>query len=231
MPPGHLKGKTAIVVDVLRASTTMTAALAAGAAGITPFASVEAAREAGPERMLTGGERQGVRVEGFDLGNSPLEYTSDTVAGHEIRFTTTNGTRAIEASRDAEALWIGSFVNASAVLEAARRSSRDIAVVCSGTERRPTLEDNLFAGLVAWELFRNGVVAGNVVAQSVAEIWSAAARAMQRGDSLFDVLLRSPWAQRLMRLDREPDIRFAAERDRFDILPRLDPQRNLIVVA
>lgn len=148
----------AVVVDVLRATTTLTAALAAGAARVTPVATPEAAhaRQRQVPAALLCGERGGRIVPGFDLGNSPLEYTAERVAGRELVFASTNGSLALLAAERARRRLIGAFVNASAVLHAVLRASAvvrsvggdpEVAIVCAGTQGRFSLED---AGLAGW---------------------------------------------------------------------------------
>ena len=182
--------------------------------------------------MLTGCERQGVRIEGFDLGNSPLEYTAERVSGREIRFTTSNGTKAISACDKAEQLVIGSFVNAGAIVEFLGNQANPVAVVCAGTEGRPTLEDSLFAGWICDRLCtrsgRSPWKAG-LAAQAAAEMWRAAARQIESGGTLFDVLSRSPWGKRLLDLERADDVRFASELDKFDFVPILNRTSGLFV--
>src|SRR5438132_9688378 len=117
MDPDELRDGTAVVIDVLRASTTICHALAAGAREVIPCLEVEEARRVAADnsgsRPMLGGEREGVRIEGFDLGNSPGEYRPDTVGGRTVVFTTTNGTRAMLGCRSARRVLIGSFVNFS----------------------------------------------------------------------------------------------------------------------
>lgn len=110
MPPAAVAGGVAVVIDVIRASTTITTAVANGAASVFPVESVERARERASslgQGTLLGGERGGIRIEGFDLGNSPREYTPERVAGHQIVFTTTNGTAALAACHEAAVVMIG----------------------------------------------------------------------------------------------------------------------------
>jgi 2-phosphosulfolactate phosphatase len=228
----RIAGRIAVVIDVLRASTTMTAALHAGAAGIAAFSCIDSARAAGDERMLTGGERRGVRIEGFDLGNSPLEYTPERVAGREIRFTTSNGTRAITACHAAGSLVIGSFVNARAIVDRVRRQNGDVALVCAGTEGKPTLEDSLFAGLVCDHLCPRGMRTKwrpAVAAFAAAEMWRTASRQIEAGSTLYDVLSRTPWGIRLLELGRHDDVRYASEIDKFDFVPTFNRVQGLIV--
>lgn len=144
------------MIDVLRASTTIATALAAGAAGVVPVRDLVAARSLaarlGPD-VLTGGERGGRRIDGFDLGNSPGEYTPDRVNGRTIVFTTTNGTAAVEACGSAAEILVGAIVNRAAVAVACQMLSRlhadaPVHLVCAGTDGMVTLEDILGAGAI-----------------------------------------------------------------------------------
>ena len=150
LPGRDLAGSIAIVFDVLRATSTMVTALAHGAAGIWPVRTVEEAwalREKKPDALL-GGERHGDRIEGFDLGNSPLEY-GENVRGREIIATTTNGTIAMRAVEHASSVFAASLLNNGAV--AAHLNSTpdsDIVIVAAGTFREAALEDILAAGML-----------------------------------------------------------------------------------
>jgi phosphosulfolactate phosphohydrolase-like enzyme len=155
MPPAAVAGGVAVVIDVIRASTTITTAVANGAASVFPVESVERALERASslgEGTLLGGERGGIRIEGFDLGNSPREYTPERVAGHQIVFTTTNGTAALAACHEAAVVMIGCLVNRSAVAVAARAAAVEhqtaVHLVCAGVERQLAEEDLLGAGAI-----------------------------------------------------------------------------------
>lgn len=156
MLDGVTAGGIAIVIDVLRASTTITTALANGATGIWPACTIQEARRlalaTGPDTLL-GGERGGRPVDGFDAGNSPLEYSRARVAGHPIVLTTTNGTLALHACRDASEVIVGAIINRSAVATLARslavaNKRCDIHLVCAGTDGEVTEEDVLAAGAI-----------------------------------------------------------------------------------
>ena len=151
LPQRELGGATAVVFDILRATSTMVTALAHGAAGIYPAKSIEEAwalREKMPGALL-GGERHGDRIEGFDLGNSPLEY-GENVRGRTIISTTTNGTIALRACEGAREVLAGSFLNMESVAGHLRESEAgEIILVCAGTFREAALEDVLAAGLLA----------------------------------------------------------------------------------
>ncbi len=222
------------MIDVLRASTTITTALQAGASSLIPVSTVDEAREfrAAHPGTLAGGERGGQCIDGFDLGNSPLEYTAERVAGRCIAFTTTNGTRAIAACQSAGALVIGSFVNARSIVDLLRHGGRDVALACAGTDGAPTLDDVLLAGWIC-ESLTDGPQSGQwrlgVAARAAREIWRTAGRQLQRGNTLYDLLCQTRGGQNLLQIDRHADIRFAAEIDRFHAIPRFDSSRNRII--
>lgn len=158
--PAELSGKTVVVVDILRATTTIIQALAAGATQVVPCLEIEDARRIAAELIgpiVLGGERGGEQIPGFDLGNSPAEYRPQTVGGKSVVFTTTNGTRAMLHSRQARRVLLGAFVNFSAVCRELAGEER-IAMVCAGTDGHVTREDTLFAGAVVNDLFRSGSI-------------------------------------------------------------------------
>jgi 2-phosphosulfolactate phosphatase len=153
MTPADTTGRVVLVIDVLRASTSIAVALANGARAVIPLDSTEDAvtRAKAFERseVRLAGERQMRPIPGFDLGNSPLEFTREAVEGKTVLMTTTNGTAAIGALQGARDVVIGSYVNFSAVLamlRAALRGGTDITVVCAGRERQFSLEDAACAG-------------------------------------------------------------------------------------
>lgn len=157
--PSELQGGIAVILDILRASTTIVHALAHGAACVIPTAEVEEAihvKETLPaESVLLGGEREGLLIPGFDLDNNPFAYTADVVQGKTIVFTTSNGTRALHRSRQADRVLIGGFVNLTAAVDVLLADSRPIHLVCAGTMGKITLEDTLCAGALV-----DGLLAG-----------------------------------------------------------------------
>src|SRR5207247_8404779 len=148
--PGSLAGGVAVVIDVLRATTTIVHALAAGCAAVIPCAEVDEAKKIAaalrPGKVLLGGERGGKLIRGFDLGNSPREYTAKACKKATLVFTTTNGTRAVLRAAEAERVLIAAFVNYSAVCELLRTDARPVHIVCAGCDGAPALEDTLLAG-------------------------------------------------------------------------------------
>jgi len=146
-----VEGRTAVVIDVIRATSTLVEALANGAKAFFPTVSTEEAvklaSSLGREDTLLCGERRGLKVEGFDLGNSPAEFTSEVVGGKQLVMTTTNGTRAFAAVEGADRVLAASFMNLSAVADALDGVS-DLVIVCSGRENRFSLDDALCAGML-----------------------------------------------------------------------------------
>jgi 2-phosphosulfolactate phosphatase len=159
IPHGSLRGGVAVVVDVLRATTVMVHALAAGCEAVIPCGEIDEAREiaAGlPEgTALLVGERQGLPISGFDLGNSPDDFTPEVCAGKTLVMTTTNGTRAILASLEAERVYIASFGNLRAtsselsVQFLKKDHKHPVHIICAGTDGHISLEDSLLAGALA----------------------------------------------------------------------------------
>jgi 2-phosphosulfolactate phosphatase len=154
-------GRTVAVIDVLRASTSITVAMANGARNIIPFESSEEAvlRSKSFERrdVLLAGERKMRPIPGFDLGNSPGEFSRDVVEGKTILFATTNGTVALVGVTGAKEVVVASYANFSLVLStlrAAARGGSDVTIICAGRDRQFALEDSACAGRYARHLIR-----------------------------------------------------------------------------
>ncbi len=147
-----LRDKTIVVIDVLRASTTIITALDNGAREIIPVTSVERAVKISGrlfgDVVLLGGERNGKMIQGFNLGNSPGEYTEERVRGKAIVFSSTNGSQAIEKARYAQNLMVCAFANISAVAAALNELRRDFVIVCSGRDGTFSIEDTVCAGML-----------------------------------------------------------------------------------
>lgn len=152
----EFRNKTAVVIDVLRATTCMITALGNGASAIRAASSITEARrharKLGRSNVLLCGERGGIRIPGFDLGNSPLEFTPKTIGGRQLIMATTNGTRAVRKAEGARAIIIASFCNATAAASLILKQKRDVAILCSGKEGDFSLEDAACAGLIVTRL-------------------------------------------------------------------------------
>ncbi len=214
----RVKNKNAAVVDVFRATSVIVEALRNKARAVVPVVGVEDAMSmAGkfaPGEVLLGGERDTVRIEGFDLDNSPRMYTEAAVAGKTIIFTTTNGTRALYNSRGAASVAVASFLNFSAVCAALARDGRDAVIVCAGRNDNFTAEDGLCAGAMVGELVLRYGFEMTDIAEVMQNMYVTAANDLRRRlDSTThycDIMARG----------YDEDIRFCLQRDIYKVVPR-----------
>ena len=211
--PADLEGHSVVVFDVLRATTTMTAALAAGVREIRVFGDLESARRAagafhGPHLLC--GEANCLPPPGFDLGNSPSAFNHDDHAGRVAFMSTTNGTRAILAARGARAIFTGALVNAAAVARAAATGGRPVTLLCAGTGGEVALEDLIGAGAVLHHLTSSAGYRPSGDTALIARKQFACARA-----DLPTALTESAGGQNVVRVGLAEDINFAA---RLDVL-------------
>ncbi|MCK4236697.1 MAG: 2-phosphosulfolactate phosphatase, partial [Candidatus Krumholzibacteria bacterium] len=150
-----LQGSSVVVIDVLRATSTIVAGIESGAKEIIPVEDTETAsrlvRPSDRGAKLLAGERKGLPIEGFDLFNSPLELTPDIVEGKTVILTTSNGTRAIVAASRASRAVVCCINNVGAVADAVR-SERELVIMCSGAGGKLAMEDLLCGGLLIIEL-------------------------------------------------------------------------------
>ena len=212
----------AVVIDVLRASTSIIVAFQSGCRSIIPVASVdEAARERAsfPEAVLAG-ERGGLRVPGFLLGNSPREFTREAVAGRDVILTTSNGTKALRAVGGGRTVGIGAFQNRSAVADWLVARGTDSLIVCSGCEGGFSLEDAVCAGAI---VERAGRVATRLVlgdgARACQVLWE------RFGSDLPRLLRETAWGERLLNLGFGPDLDLCAQVDVTHVVPRMEGGR------
>jgi 2-phosphosulfolactate phosphatase len=230
--PERLARATVIVVDLLRASTTICHALAAGAECVMPFAEIDetlaAAERFGRKRVLLGGERGGRLIPGFDLGNSPAEYTRATISGRRILFTTTNGARALKHARSSRRVLVGAAVNCQAVAQAAEHASR-VAILCAGTDGEIAREDVLTGGAIVEALFSlsSQTWTPNRDAQDAIIQWrTLVASAHETNRSVaecFALELRNTQGGRnLLAIDHGADLQVCAQFDILTVVPELN---------
>ena len=152
----RLQNSIALVIDILRASTTIVTALANGCREIIPASEIKDARQIFASRpqssTLLCGERKGRKIEGFDMGNSPLEYSTERVSGRTLVLTTSNGTRALAKAGDAKKILVLSFLNFQAVCDLLCERMDDVFIFCSGTDGLESLEDSVCAGMLCKKL-------------------------------------------------------------------------------
>lgn len=236
-----LADSTVIVVDLLRASTTICHALHAGATAVVPLLEVgdvaDRVQQLGRENVVLGGERGGEIIAGFDLGNSPLEYTPHEVFGRMVLFTTTNGTRALLHSRIARRVLVGAAVNLAAIAAEAKFATR-VDILCAGTGGIVTREDNLIAGGLVAEFLRRSSPKrwqANEWATAAHGEWQEllnGARAFRRSPSehLAIELRNTPGGRNLIAIGHEEDLAICAQLDSLMVVPEWDSSTGLITL-
>jgi 2-phosphosulfolactate phosphatase len=218
--------RTVVVIDVLRATSTVLEALVNGARDVLPVESVEQAvrkaQEIGRDQAILCGERDVERIGGFELGNSPLEFVPEKVAGRTLVMTTTNGTRAILLGSAGNRCLIGSYLNAHATAAALAQGGNDALLLCAGREGRFALEDAVCAGIIARETLR---LDGSRRPEMNDAARAAALLARRFGDRLPEFLPRTAAGRHLVRMGRRDEVEFCATRDRYEQVPRVQDRR------
>jgi 2-phosphosulfolactate phosphatase len=217
-----LREKSAVIIDVLRACTTMTTALYNGAREVIPTASVEAAAKITSslvgQAQVRGGERGGKMIEGFSFGNSPFEYSEDRVKDKSIIYSTTNGSPLVVKARFAKHTVVCSFVNIGAVAAFLKKNATDIELVCAGNGGRFAIEDAVCAGLLVNLLGDNADYEISLCDASLAA--SALYKAHSR--NLLRMLRQSEGGKILDALGFAEDITYCAGIDTLPVVPLLD---------
>lgn len=238
----QLRGGVAVVIDVLRASTTITQALASRAACVIPTATVAEAHAAAAEiagyslpstnsevpadirakaGILLGGERGGTLISGFDLDNSPMKYAASVVAGKTVVFTTTNGTQALLKCRLSERVLVGCFNNLHSLIALLANDSRPIHVVCAGTDGIVSTDDALCAGAIATGVWaaRNWPKWLGDELRLVMDLFTCRCQPMRE---VVNTLRESHGGRNLISLGLDADIDRAARWDLFRVVPEFD---------
>lgn len=210
----EVKNKIVVVVDILRATSCMTTAIAHGVKSIYPVASLEECGRLRNQGYIAAAERDGKVAEGFDLGNSPFSYMDEQIHGKILAVTTTNGTLAITKSKDAVKVLIGSFLNISILSEYLLQQAHDVLILCAGWKGKFNLEDTLFAGALTDRLMPDFHVACDSPLAATT-LYHAA-----KGN-LLGFLESSSHVQRLKKLDIHKDIAFCLQEDVYPVIPVL----------
>jgi 2-phosphosulfolactate phosphatase len=237
--PSQLAGSVVVVIDLLRASSTICQALASGATCVIPFLEIDETRRTAETfsrgEIVLGGERYGKVIEGFDLGNSPLEYTPEAVGGRRVLFTTTNGTRALHHARMAKRTLIGCAMNRRAVANAVADASR-IDILCAGTDGEVTGEDILAAGAIVHALLDPEVSADSATmlhyktdeaARDAAARWHLLLQAARKAGlsaaaQLVEQMRDTPGGRNLLDIGHDDDLAACAQLDTLAIVPELN---------
>ena len=218
LPSHDLRGQVAVVVDVLRATSTIVTALAQGVTEVFAVAGLDECAALGrAQGCLTAAERDGVAAPGFDLGNSPFGFLDERfpVRGRALALSTTNGTQALRRSLAAEAVVCGAFLNLQAVADFAVAQGRDVLVVCAGWKGQFCLEDSVFGGALAERLVARGFdVASSDAALAALHLWQ------QAQADWPNYLLQSAHVRRLNSLEASQDFGFCTQLDAYpNVLP------------
>lgn len=230
IPSNQKMTGSAVVIDILRASSTICTALDAGASAVIPCEHIETAqltrKDFHADKVLMGGERQGVKIDGFDLGNSPRDYTEDIMAGRTLIFSTTNGTRALHRCQTADRVAIGCFLNRSATVNWLQQEAEPVHLVCAGTDGKITLEDCLFAGALAGGLISHGEsFAMNDATRLCLNLYHMS---IQHKEGILLRLLESQGGQNLQQLSMQDDVTYCAQVDLLENVPVWDSGVNRI---
>ncbi|MDO7852763.1 2-phosphosulfolactate phosphatase [Hymenobacter convexus] len=212
-----LRGKIAVIVDILRASSTIVTALGEGVTHVFPVASLDECTAYGQQHgCLTAAERDGLPAPGFDLGNSPFGFldAARPVRGRALTISTTNGTAALRRSLAAEAVVVGAFLNLEAIADFARAQQRNVLVVCAGWKGQFCLEDTVFGGALAERLAPEFDVRSSDATLAALHLW-------QQGKvNLSSYLLQSAHVRRLNSLEASKDFEFCLRLDAYaGVLP------------
>jgi 2-phosphosulfolactate phosphatase len=216
----QLEDKNVVVIDVLRATSVVVTALAEGAGSVIPVESIEEAKALAaakaPGSTLLAGERDGLPIPGFDLGNSPPLFTPERVAGKDIILTTMHGTRALRLCKRAKQTIIGSFLNATSVVEHILGSGKSWKLLCSGMHGRFTLDDGLCAGLFLSRIAEHEQIRTRDLGSVMKSLYESHSGCLQSLLEQHCHGYRYLQAQGFIE-----DLGFCLEEDRYRILPRL----------
>ena len=209
---------TVVLVDILRATTTICTAVENGVAAIRPVATHEEARRLKAEGFLVASEQDGRQVDFADFGNSAFSFTRDKIGGKTVVYCTTNGTRTLEIARSASgSIVIGAFINISALTEWLTKRPRNVVILCSGWKNRFCLEDALFAGALTKRLLATDVFHSTCdSAHASMDLWNLA-----EGDVLR-YIENAAQRHRLKRLGLDDVIPYSFECDQVKVVPVFD---------
>jgi 2-phosphosulfolactate phosphatase len=210
LPLHDITEKVAVVVDILRATSSMTTAFAYDVASITPVPTLADCRMLKEKGFITAGERGGQKVEGFDLGNSPFEFMDHELNGKDLAFTTTNGSQAILSVVEASKVVLGSFLNLSATANFLKKQNQSVLILCAGWKGKFNIEDTLYAGALAGMLQQEFSFEDDATLAAYSLYQYAA-------DDLLQFLMKGSHANRLAGFKNHKDLEFCVQQDKFNL--------------
>ena len=214
-PVYHRDDAIVVIIDVLRATSAMCTAFEFGVEKMIPVATLEEAQEYKNQGYLVGAERNGIAIEGFDFGNSPYSYMSDKIKNQTVVISTTNGTQAIEAAKNAYQVVVGAFTNITALCEWLSHQNRNVLLLCSGWKNKLNLEDSVFAGAVTERLLKTNLFETGDAALAALFLYQQAEK------SQLKFFHNSSHSKRLAQMGLKKDIKYCFALDKTRIIPVL----------
>lgn len=208
----YIEDKIVVIIDILRASSTITTIIDNDAKALMAVKDELNARKYINNNYLVGGERNGETIPGFNFGNSPFDYKKEHVRDKTVVLTTTNGTKCIEMSSNANEVIIGSFLNLTAVVRYLNEKKKDIVLFCAGWKDKVNLEDSLYAGAVALKMPKFNKDDSTLLCMKAYEASK---------ENLFETLQDSNHFKRLKNKGVIKDIQYCCKIDTTDVVPKL----------
>jgi 2-phosphosulfolactate phosphatase len=218
-PVYHKDDGIVVIIDILRATSAMCTAFEYGVEKMIPVASVEEAIKYKELGFIVGAERNGIA-----FGNSPYSYMTESIKGQTIVISTTNGTQAIEAAKNAYKVVIGAFTNITALCDWLVLQDRPVLLLCSGWKNRFNLEDSVFAGAVTERLMNTNLFRTGDAALAVTALYQLAK------ENPYRFLHNSSHAERLAAMGLKEDIKYCLQVDKTSIIPVLDDKHLVKLV-
>lgn len=207
-----IEQKAVVVIDILRATSTIVTILNNGASSVIPVKEEEDALIYQSQGYLVGGERGGETIPGFDFGNSPFQYSSELVNNKDVVLTTTNGTKCLEMSKNAKYVFTGAFLNLNILVDHIKTLNRDVVLFCAGWKDKVNLEDSLFAGAVAHLFPKAEIDDATLLCKHSYELTSS---------NIFEALKGSNHFLRLAGKGVIRDIEYCCMLNKIEIVPEL----------
>jgi 2-phosphosulfolactate phosphatase len=218
-----------VLVDILRATTSICAAFENGVKNIIPVATLGEAKEMKEKGFLVASEQDGRKLDFADFGNSAFSFSREAIGGKSVVYCTTNGTRALEIAKKAEQIAIGAFINLAAVAEWLKNQDKNVVILCSGWKNKFCLEDTIFAGALTEQLLKNGQFTTHCDAAAAAlDLWHLAQ------PDILGYIEKAAHRHRLKKLELDDVIPYSFTIDSTRVVPVyidgqiLDEQKNKI---